>query len=157
MAAIDALAFAIAAGFAVVVATTVLVIIGVRQEERRCTIENKRPHRSRDCWPVVSSGPMLASSMRNSPAGMTSSRSRRAPDAPSCRQNVSASPCSGDGHEAGPERCPEGRADHGSPRRSSAAPLPPGRITRSGVHAHSADFGQNRCRVALQPRSAGTC
>jgi hypothetical protein len=43
MAAIDLLAFATAAGFAMVAAATVLVVIGVRQEERHGTIEHKRP------------------------------------------------------------------------------------------------------------------
>jgi hypothetical protein len=35
MAAIEAIAFAFAAGFAVIIVATVLVIIGIRQEERR--------------------------------------------------------------------------------------------------------------------------
>jgi hypothetical protein len=43
MAAIDALLFATAAGFAAIAATTALVIIGVRQEERRQTIASPRP------------------------------------------------------------------------------------------------------------------
>jgi hypothetical protein len=38
MAAIDAIVFATAAGFAVIVIATILVIIGVHQEERRKTL-----------------------------------------------------------------------------------------------------------------------
>ncbi|HEU5419263.1 MAG TPA: hypothetical protein VFV41_16345 [Streptosporangiaceae bacterium] len=38
MAAIEAMLFAVAAGFAVIVVATILVIIGIRQEERRKTI-----------------------------------------------------------------------------------------------------------------------
>lgn len=43
MAVIVVLLFAVAAGFAVVVMATILVIIGVRQEERRGTLARKRP------------------------------------------------------------------------------------------------------------------
>jgi hypothetical protein len=46
MAVIDALVFATAAGLAVVVAATILVIIGARQEERRQSITHK-------CWPAM--------------------------------------------------------------------------------------------------------
>jgi hypothetical protein len=41
MTAIDAIIFAAAAGFALVVAITVVVIIGIRQEERYLTLANK--------------------------------------------------------------------------------------------------------------------
>ncbi len=43
MAAIGTLLFVTAAGFAVIAAATVLVIVGVRQEERRGTIVARRP------------------------------------------------------------------------------------------------------------------
>jgi hypothetical protein len=43
MAAIDMLVFVTAAGFAVVVTATILVIIGVHQEERRGTLARKPP------------------------------------------------------------------------------------------------------------------
>jgi hypothetical protein len=43
MAAVGALLFATAAGFAVVIAATALVIVGVRHEEQRGTIADKRP------------------------------------------------------------------------------------------------------------------
>lgn len=41
MAAIDAIVFATAAGFAVIVVATILVIIGVHQEERRKTLAHR--------------------------------------------------------------------------------------------------------------------
>jgi hypothetical protein len=43
MAAIEAIVFAGAAGFAVIAAATILVIIGVRQEERRWTLTDSTP------------------------------------------------------------------------------------------------------------------
>jgi hypothetical protein len=43
MAAVDGLLFATAAGFGVVVVATVLVIVGVRQEERRGAMAKMRP------------------------------------------------------------------------------------------------------------------
>jgi hypothetical protein len=43
MAAVDTLLFATAAGFALIVAGTILVIIGVHQEERRVTFSDRRP------------------------------------------------------------------------------------------------------------------
>ena len=43
MAAVDALLFAVAAGFTVIVMATILVIVGVRQEERHRTIASQRP------------------------------------------------------------------------------------------------------------------
>jgi hypothetical protein len=43
LAAIEAVSFAVAAGFAVIVAATVVVIVGVHQEERRLTIRSGRP------------------------------------------------------------------------------------------------------------------
>jgi hypothetical protein len=41
MAAIEAIIFAAAAGFAFVIAITIIVIIGVRQEERYSTLANR--------------------------------------------------------------------------------------------------------------------
>jgi hypothetical protein len=43
MAAIDAIVFAVAAGFAFAVLITVIVIIGVHQEERRLTLTRSTP------------------------------------------------------------------------------------------------------------------
>ena len=43
MAAVDMLLFATAAGFALIIAATILVIIGVHQEERRATFAGNRP------------------------------------------------------------------------------------------------------------------
>jgi hypothetical protein len=43
MAAIDAIVFAVAAGFAFAVLITVVVIIGVHQEERRLTLTRRTP------------------------------------------------------------------------------------------------------------------
>jgi hypothetical protein len=43
MLAIEPIAFAAAAGFAVVIVATILVIVGVRQEERRETFASPRP------------------------------------------------------------------------------------------------------------------
>jgi hypothetical protein len=43
MAAVDALLFAVAAGFTVIVMATILVIVGVRQEERHRTIADQGP------------------------------------------------------------------------------------------------------------------
>jgi hypothetical protein len=42
MAAIDAVIFAAAAGFAFVVVITIVVIVGIHQEERYLTLTNKR-------------------------------------------------------------------------------------------------------------------
>jgi hypothetical protein len=42
MAAIDAIAFAVAAGFGFAVLVTVIVIIGIRQEERNWTLNSGR-------------------------------------------------------------------------------------------------------------------
>jgi hypothetical protein len=42
MAAIEAITFAVAAGFAAVLAATILVVIGVRREERWLTFERRR-------------------------------------------------------------------------------------------------------------------
>jgi hypothetical protein len=43
MAVVDALLFVVAAGFAVIVVATILVIVGVRQEERHRTIAGQGP------------------------------------------------------------------------------------------------------------------
>jgi hypothetical protein len=42
MAAIDAVIFAAAAGFAFVIVVTIVVIVGIHQEERYLTLTNKR-------------------------------------------------------------------------------------------------------------------
>lgn len=104
MAAIDALLFATAAGFAAIAAATALVIIGVRQEERRQTIASTRPPTIPALLARRVLGAYIQLLPQDSPAAENPADSRRTAGPPPARRNASARPRRGPGRPRLP-RC----------------------------------------------------